>query len=369
MGIEQLARLLAEAAEDVPSPELAEVAWARASQVRRRRRVVGSGVAAAALLGAGWFVATVPFAGPDLDGARPTATTTLPSKPVTQIDRMPAKPAVLNDSPLPPSLDDFIGPKAVPLSTRPVSRAVALYEQPDAAKSPSPVYVLGDDGAVRRLDGVALDFVTGADKEVSPLPLTPTALSPDGRRAAFPQRDVVVVVDLTTAKEQRFPVPGYNLEIRWQGPATVLVGQADATYSVDVASGRVTRVAGEWSLPDGTTDPAGPATIDQRGLEPYAIDQWRGPAWRFGDQVARVGNAPGLGPVAAVIDVRTGALTNVLVLPSGRSDTCCIALGWFDAQTVLVQLGLDGVVAWDIRTGQVSSVTEEFKGVLAIAPR
>jgi len=369
MGIEQLARLLAEAAEDVPSPELAEVAWARATQVRRRRRMVGSGVAAVALVGAGWLVATAPFAGPDLDGAQPTATTTFPSRPVTQVDRMPAKPAAGNNSPLPPSLDHLVGPDAVRLSTRPVSRAVALYEQPDTTKSPGTVYVLGDDGVVRRLDGVALDFVTGADKDVSPVPLTPTALSPDGRGAAFPQRDVVVVVDLTTAKEQRFPVPGYNLEIRWQGSATVLVGQADATYSVDVASGQVTRVAGEWSLPDGPTDPASPVPIDQRGFAPYAVGQWHGPAWRLGDQVARAGFAAGLAPVIAVFDARTGALTHVLVLSSGRSGGCCIALGWFDAQTVLVQLGLDGVVAWDTRTGEVSSVTEEFKGVLAIAPR
>ena len=46
MGIEKLTRLLTEAAEHVPPPQLAEAAWAQAAQVRRRRRLVGSSAAA-----------------------------------------------------------------------------------------------------------------------------------------------------------------------------------------------------------------------------------------------------------------------------------------------------------------------------------
>ena len=65
------------------------------------------------------------------------------------------------------------------------------------------------------------------------------------------------MVDLTTAKDRRFPVPGFNVQVRWQGSGTVLVGQTGATYSVDLTTGLVTPVAGGWSLSDVATDPLG----------------------------------------------------------------------------------------------------------------
>lgn len=75
---------------------------------------------------------------------------------------------------------------AGPLSGDPVSRAFALV------RTPAAVYVLGDDARLRRLDLLGPNAGFGT-----------TVLKPDGKQAAFPQRDSVVLVDLTTAAARR----------------------------------------------------------------------------------------------------------------------------------------------------------------------
>jgi len=350
MGIDQLSQLLRESAAEVPVPDLAEAAWDRAVRVRRRRQLAGAVTVSVAVgvlaLGVG-----IPLGGTVGDmGTAPVPTETKPVPGVTA-DEMPDTPrprAVLG---LPRS-PDLRATAQQQLSQRPVERAVALYERASlpGAPDPEPVFVLGSDGALRVLDGVGLDFT------VDEAPLQPTSLSPDGRRAAFPQVDELVVVDLTTGEPDTFRVPGFNVSVRWLSADTVLVEQSASASIVDVARRTVT---------------AAPRPTDT--LVPDPVFQWSGPRWRNGNLEVGIrvgGPSRGYsGTNVAVVDVRTGAVVRLLVLgpAAGRADAT--ALGWLDSDAVLLRTDQDGVVAWNTSTGEVTSVTGPFDGQIAIVSR
>jgi hypothetical protein len=312
---------------------------------------------------------------------------------------MPATLAPRSGGPLPRSAGNLAG--ARPLTKGSISKAEALYEHGALdATGPSPVYALGSDGAFHRLDVARLDFVRDAAKRPLAVPLTPTALSPDGRLAAFPQPGSLLVVDLTTGDTRRVTILGSNRTVLWRGATLVLVGQADATFAVDLArGGEVTRVAARWSPPDAVAGSAvndplvelpggGPLTlrewvlaeaaplrdvpIAQRGLAPYALSGWHGTGWRRGDLVVRAGwgHAGGASevPLVAVVDLRTAGVVRLLRLGPGHDQVCCTALGWLDDHTVLLQTDHEGVVAWDVGSGSVTSVAAPFDGALATAP-
>lgn len=288
------------------------------------------------------------------------------SEPI--VDKLPAKPARRDRAPLPRTLP-VTGGKGI--ADSPLSRAVALYqEDPGQAQKLTRVYALGPDGSLRWLETANLGFTRDASGQTIP-PLLPTSLSPDGRRAAFPQRDLLVIVDLSAGKADTVKIPGWNGYVLWRGNSTVLVGQGHASYTVDLATKAVERLPAALAARDMPADPTGtaplvtpPADIDQSRLRGYQVKSWQGTAWRSGDLVVRAGT--GTQPdsrntgLVAVLDVKTKAV--VRLLPAAGTP-----LGWLDGHTVLLQAS-PGIVAWDIRNGQVTAVTAPFDGTVAVSP-
>jgi len=382
MGVERLTQLLRESADRVPVPDLAPAAWTRAARIRRRRRRVT--VAAAAVASVLAIAVALPLGLRPVDRA-PVAPTPAVTAPANVIDRMPS-PLPARDIGLPRTPE--LRTDAEDLSDRPVTRAVALYERATGGSSPGDVYVLGSDGAIRRLDTVRLGYATDALKAPR-LPLQPTSLSPDGRSAAFPQLDKLVVVDLTTAKTDAIPVPGFNMTVRWRSAGAVLVGQPGGTYLVDlrrrVASALPADLSpldvvgdepllelGTGALREWTVTGARPldqTDLDSRAVAPYVMSRWSGPAWQRGDLVARAAVSGGGEGLVAVVDLRTAAVVRLLVLGARADQVDGTALGWLDARTVLLRTGRDGVVAWNVSTGSLSTVATAFDGAVAIASR
>jgi hypothetical protein len=357
MSTDEIARLLGEAAADVPEPRLAEGAWARSRQVIKRRRAIGTGLAVAVLLGA--VAVTVPqrFGGAPPDDTIPTTPATAP----TVIDRVPATPTERTGVPLPRGSGQF-GPKVDTLANAPVGRAVALYEPavPISARQPGPVYVLGEDGRYREIATPTLEFAFDSGKQNRTDPLRSTSLSPDGKLAAFPQVDRLFVVNLTTGQYNTYPVPGFNRYVRWQGTHAVLVGADDGpASSMDLGTGKAEPAQAKMA------DLAGaeplthmPPSVDQSGLGSYRITRWQGLAWLNGNKIVRAGE--GSPPLVAIIDVDRAAVVRALAVPPGP----VTVLGWLDDHTVLVQTS-QGVLAWDAGSGQVTSVATAFDGVIA----
>lgn len=411
MSGRELAELFEQVSAEVRPPALAQVAWARAERVRRRRRVV----AVAATVAAGLLV-TVGVAGPLRGGASkgvlgPDAATSLSAAPAVvslgppAAHRMPSEPRRRAVAPLPATGAEFRPAQARELSRRPVQRAVAVVEPHSAedASRPEPLYVLDVDGSWARIDVVDLTFTRDwGDNRADPL--RPTAVSPDRRLVAVAQPDEVVVIDVTTAAVHRVALPGFNEQVVWRSNDVVLVtGDADerstTTFAVDWRARTATRITAGLSVwdtvvsnPDGPVlelrgddggtaevesltltqwrpDRAAPVRqvpVDAQALAPYGIDEWYGPALRNGpaaggDLVVRAGwgrtpTSAGV-EVVAVVDVRTGVVVRLLDLGQGRWKSCCPPLAWLDEHTVLLRTEREGLVAWDLPTGAVSVVS------------
>jgi hypothetical protein len=345
----------------------------------------GIAIGAAAAMGAG------PWSAPPPSGGTPTVMQT-PS--ATAVDRLPAKPPTRDGVPLPRTVD--MRPSGVKgIAARPLPRAVALYQQEPAQTEKLPlILALGTGNQRRWLDGaVTLHFTRDAAGKLV-TPLLPTSLSPDGRRAAFGQHDTAVVVDLTTGQADSIKLPGWNWYVLWIGNTKVLVGQAGATYVVDLAHGTTKPLTARLPLWDVAADRTGPdqvvempanagqltlrewtvagtsppteVQIDQSRLGGYRITSWQGPAWRSGDLIVRAG--AGTGPdsratdLVGVVNIRTGVVVRLL-------DAAATPLGWLDGHTVLLQTTRQGIVAWDIHSGQIMSVSAPFDGTVAISPQ
>src|SRR3712207_4126506 len=109
MGVDQLARLLGDAASDVPAPSMAGSAWARARQIRRRRRTMTAAgvvaIAAATLAVAPTATDRLtrePVAGTTPTAAAATTSAVAPSGILPQgVHHMPATVPARSDVPLP----------------------------------------------------------------------------------------------------------------------------------------------------------------------------------------------------------------------------------------------------------------------------
>lgn len=384
VGIEQVSRLLRESAAEVPAPQLAEAAWARAVRARRRRQNLLAATVLAPTVAAVAVVVVTVRGGHGGTAVRPQTSPppTISRAPSLPVDRIPATLSARTGVSLPRNPGDLAGSPM--LGSGSIRRADALYE-PSGAK-PEPVYVLSG-GAFHRLD-VALQFTLDPAKNALS-PLRPTSLSADGRLAAFPQPDKVVVVDLTTAQVTFVKVAGFNEQVLWRTSRSLLVGQQGAVYAVDVEHESATRVPGGLSLADaasgaannatvlelpnsaglpvrewtiGTAAPRVDASLDQRGLRRYRVTSWTGPAWRSGDLVVRAGLSDNpRADVVAVLDARSGRVVRVLAASA-------TPLGWLDRHTVVLQArnGGSGVIAWDIDTGLLTSIAAPFAGTLAL---
>lgn len=291
---------------------------------------------------------------------------------------------------------------ARPLSRRPVRRAVAVFEpgRAEGATGPAPLYVLDTDGTWAVVDVVDLGFTRDVGGNRAD-PLRPTAISPDGRRIAVAQTDVVLVVDVTTGGVDRIPLPGYNEQVLWHSDDVVLVTHdtddgRTATYAVRWQAKTAQRVVAglsvwntvaarsggaalelrgqvggesgdepftltEWRLD--APDPLRRTPVDFSGVAGYRITEWYGPALGSpgGDLVVRSGWAAALGfdgvEAVAVVDARTGVVRRLLDFGRGdRWKGCCWPLGWADGNTVLLRTEPEGLIAWDLRTGRIALV-------------
>lgn len=277
------------------------------------------------------------------------------------------------------------------LSVDPVRRALLLLASSRA--DTSPIFVLGDDGKWRKVDGAPWD---------ASIWLQPSALSPDGTRAAFGTSTGTVVVDLTTGGSQEFHSAPETTQPVWLGPQYLLLAPDSL---VDPATGKASAV------PDGPEDtvtprrprePLGdplarlvqllsagqPATAPARlrwwvpspaGLQEASvplngpltelIGPWRGPGFGIDGDIGLVVRAcvPNSVPsvaqtsvVIAVVRPKTGRVERALLVDSAMSGNVRL-VGWADERRVLLSLirpGSQQIVGWDLVAGGLSVVSE-----------
>ncbi|TWP46757.1 hypothetical protein FKR81_34805 [Lentzea tibetensis] len=262
---------------------------------------------------------------------------------------------------------------AMPLRENPVTRALALFQTAASA----PVLVLGEDGFLRSLDVPATATSSGEPVWA----MRPTSLSGDGRTAVFPQRDAVLIVDLTTGLSRSVPVPGANTHaaispdgkqlLTVSGRGTQLVDAADGSVIIRMSdrrrpssfSGSDATAAG---VSNGRRNPEimlsyfyGPEHIGRtisHSLKPLVDDVRDIPAAR-GQRIAVAGNGGYAVPMVIIMTYYSfvpmaGAPPRVLGAPSGDARV----LRWFDDSTLLVLSG-DHILSWNVDTGEIRRVT------------
>jgi hypothetical protein len=395
MTTERLTEFLEATSSDVPAPSLAASAWARSRRVRRTRRTVASAavlVAVAAVL--------IPLNMGRSQPPPPVLSTT--SEPtLTTVTTISLNPTVRRIDSLPATLAIPAGARK--LSEHPVQQAVAVVQERagESERAMRPLHVLDTAGQWTRVDvGSLVRTHDEGGNEADPLRVA--SLSPDRRRVAVAQPQALVVVDLPTAEATRYPVPGLNEQVMWWGSDTVLVGAGGPGVTrVDLATGTVgpeqaavsawnsagnpvlggelaeiVRIDGRnvvrvWEM--GSAKPVRELPVDQSGMPAgHAVTEFYGQAVPAGDgriAVAAWGDwldsngraFQGGAQMLTVVDTRTGALRQVLVLDTltgeRRDKACCAALDWIDDQTVLARTDREGLIAWRLRNGGVSLVT------------
>ncbi|GIE32756.1 hypothetical protein Ait01nite_058010 [Actinoplanes italicus] len=406
MTTDRLTELLEETAADVPAPSFAASAWARSRRVRRTRQVVASAVVVVAVA-----AVVIPLNIGRSQPPPPALSTESPQPPVTRISTIPPVVSWRGMDPFPAIVR--VPADARPLTGHPVEQAVAVFQEQagESDRAMRPLHVLDTRGEWIRVDvGDLVRTHDAGGNEADPLRVA--SLSPDRRRVAVAQPQALVVVDLPTAKASRYPVPGLNEQVMWWGPDTVLVGaDGPGVTRVDLATGEISRepaavsawnsagssvLGGElaeiveidgrsvlrvWEM--GSAKPVRELPVDQSGMPPgWAVDEFYGQAISDGNgRIAVAGwgswadamgrSFQGGAQMLTVVDTRTGALSEVLVMEDSagprRSKSCCAALSWYDSETVLARTDHEGVIAWRLRGGGVTSlVTAPFDGRLAL---
>jgi hypothetical protein len=393
MTTDRLTELLEETAADVPAPSLAAVAWAKSRRVRRTRHLAASAAVVVAVA-----AVVVPL---NIGRSQPPPTlSTASTPPLTTVTTITANPARRRIDPLPETFAVPAGARR--LSEHPVQQAIAVVQERagESSRTMRPLHVLDTAGEWTRIDvGALVRTHDAGGNEADPLRVA--SLSPDRRRVAVAQPQALVVVDLPTATARRFPVPGLNEQVMWWGSDTVLVGaDGPGVNRVDLATGAVSpepaavsawnsagnpvlggelaeivqidgrNVVRVWEM--GSAKPVREVPVDQSGMPAgHAVTEFYGQAVpdgsgriavaAWGDWIDDQGRAfQGGAQMLTVVDTRTGALRQVLVLddPTGarRDKVCCAALDWIDDQTVLARTDREGLIAWRLRNGGVTQV-------------
>lgn len=393
MNEKDLHQLLTLATEEIRPSQPAAANWDRARRVRRNRRAAGAAAVAVVLLTGGTALALRPA-----DQPAPITPATPTVRPVPSASPVQRPPEQLTYPAGP--LGRLGDPVATSLSARPVRRALALYQPVDPATgAEGRIRVLGDDGLVRDLDVVTPARTRDAEGNEA-VPLKTGSLSPDGRLAAFAQTDVVIVVDLTTAKVSHYPLKGYLEHVLWSGDR-LLVGDNGTTYELDRGTGAAQKVPlSPWDIV--TPDPAartdallalggapesltlsrwssivGGSQLATRPLDIRAlprgnrVDEFYGRGWQRGDQVARAGwittgQFQGVEGVA-VLNAGTGVVTRLLDLGRDSWKGCCEVLGWDADGAVLLRHDPGGLLRWRPETGEITGVVRDLYGEVSLA--
>lgn len=414
MRREDVPPLLLQATDGLPEPDLADAAWAAGLKVRRRRRrtvLVSLVLVLVALLITSILIEVGDSGGSKADITPPDQLPTnapgyiAPAGQIAGIDYWVAPP---------PGSERFLDRIETPLGDRlalpdKVNRladhqldrvaAVVLVKNGGGYEP----LLLGSDSSWSKA-AVSLIAVGGAS------PLSPGAVSPDGRTVAFPQPGQLVTVNASTAKIDDYNLPSGDFRsVSWLPDAQhVLVSGPGVAYRVVVGEGG----AGEAPVVriNGAKDPeaiTAPFRIDAGAVRRYLdtgqwmtdstlalpVRTWVGQTLSSDENTARVFVADNLPQVptkvsqpqvvAAISTLRT-LPSRLLVLgeplsgpvrsPQGAGDPaaarepgCCTVLGWYDEETVLLQVR-GWVLAWDLNLGRVRRVTELAVGELALGP-
>ncbi len=393
-------RLRAELSEEAGDLEMsaefviAAIADVRARRQRRQKRAVVAVLAMA--VGAAIAVTTI---GTDeaVDEDTPTINEPLPPLPEPpelnpeSLQKAPTASEVSTlrwrDTELPRTLPTDIA-TAPPLSRDPIDHALALIGGTGAA-----VGVVGEDGRLRRLDDVALE-PTRDPAGYGASPVQHGALTSDGRLAAFPQPNAVVVVNLASGDAQRFDVPGTNTRVAWSpDQRQILVGREGGPSSVlDMTDGSVEAVPYDAYnaayAPDGTVveiteTPDGPSVSDlvhwrdTGSARRLPLSVWIGSisspsatgsqllVAASGDQIVRTVARYDIGWI--VLDIETGQ--PIAMLGGGTvpySDWLFGPIGWLDDDTAIVDAH-GYLLAWTPDTGVVERVSEGSRYYMSLA--
>jgi len=411
MKREDVRPLLVRAVDGMFEPDLADDAWAAAVGIRRRRRRSAIVVLVAIAL-----IAAVAGLVAGLNGGKSAITppTTPPSLP----------PGIVPPAGQISGMDFWIAPEAASeryldhLDT-PMGDALTLPNAP-AKLSDSPIarvaavvlsndngaYVpllLGDDGKWARADLRLSAIGTGA-------PLSTGAVSPSGKLVAFPQPGALLVLDTTNAGVQQFNVPNQDLRsVSWLPDSHhLLVSGPDATYRILIGTGgfgeRAVTVVEPSLDPDAATAPyrlddsAGQVAVSRysvsngwtlSGTADLPVQSWIGQTFGTSTTGARLfvsrelSQVPSADQQPQVVAALTGQRSSpgrLLVLGPSRPPTagtlqpavarppgCCLVLGWYDDNTLLIQVQ-GWVIAWGVQSGQVRRVTELEVSGLALGP-
>jgi hypothetical protein len=412
MRREDVEPLLRQAAHQLPEPELADAAWAEAVAVRRaRKRSVLVGVIVVVVVAVITFVGLTVSTGNHADPTPPTVPPTNPPDyiaPAGQIAGLdywvappPGSERFLDrlETPLGDRLELPVGTRR--LAKHPLDRVAAVVLARNGG-SYQPL-LLGADATWASAD-VELVAVDGH------APLSPGAVSPDGRTVAFPQPGQLVTVDASTAEINHYALPSQDvLSVSWVDNAQhVLISGHGSAYRVLVGEG------GDGERPlvvvHGSPDPdavTAPFRIENGSVQRYLVSgdwvedsthvlpeqSWVGQTFSSDGGVARVFVARNLAQVptkesqpqvVAAISTLPALPSRLLVLgeplsgpprsPRGAGDPafvrepgCCSVLGWYDSGTVVFQVR-GWVLAWTLDSGRVRRVTELAVDGLALGP-
>jgi hypothetical protein len=404
--------LLERASHGLPEPEFADAAWAGGVAYRRRQRrsIIGGLLAFLLVIVVGVLVMTLgggksAFTPPD---ERPTLPGSIPA--AGQISGIDYWNAPAGGS------ERFLDRVSTPLGD-----LLRVPENPDDLRvkpidNVAAVILAATEGAFQPLFLSSDSRWARAARALQPIrsgqPLSAGAIAPNGKLVAFPQPGAVYVIDASTANAKLITLPSQDIRsVSWLANSTRLLVSGPGTayrLDVDLESSRppdIDNVAASNDAEDATTPYRLDGAMGQVALRQYAgnngwaevssprlpVDAWVGQTFDGGASVARMFVANKLpqvptvasrAQVAAAISPLQPLDDRLLVFgetPAAvpnpgrmtpdaiREPGCCAVLGWYDSETVLVQV-TDWLLAWSVKSGQVRRVAElEVDGV-ALGP-
>ena len=347
----ELRDLLHERVADVGMPDLSEVAWQRATRIRRRRAVM-TVTAAVAVVAVGSVAVT---GGPG--GHRSTdPVTQLPSPTTTSVPSPPPPtrtgtqpdghyrgwpvywgPPASQESTLPqvasplPSVIDLSAP-TTDVATDPIDAALAAYALTDD-NGGLRLLLLAADGSLRTVDTSRVaPFDDGAGNDVSVA--RETLLSPTGKYLAFPQPGSVLVLTLAsgawrTVDTGDAPTDLDDLDGRHRPVAAV---GARRWPRADVLRDRRTALGQPETAPAGGSARAGSYAVRSLAVGPNGDAQswsgWRATRPRGGDHPVAGPRREGDAPTHDALLVLGSA---AMAQDDVRPDPCCGVAFWLDA--------------------------------------
>jgi len=401
--------MLVQAVDGMPEPDLADLAWTAAYGIRRRRkRSAISALVAIVVIGA---VAAL-VAGLTGGKAGISPPTTPPSGPpgvvqaagqIGGMDFWIAPPSGSEryldhvDTPMGDALK--LPDSAAKLSDKPIKQVAAVVLA-NRSGSYEP-FLLGSDGHWSRADLRLSAIGVGT-------PLSSGAVAPNGQLVAFPQPGAVLVLNASNAGVQRFNVPTQDLRsVSWLPDSNrLLVSGPDAAYRILISGGgfgeRAVTVVEPSGDPEAATAPyrledsTGQVALSRysvnsgwtlSGAVQLPVQSWVGQTFSSSNTAARLfisgelSQLPNAQPqIVAALPAQRSQPGRLLVLGASppatagtlapnvvRPPGCCYVLGWYDDESVLIQV--EGwVIAWEVRTGRVRRVTELEVNYVALGP-